>query len=609
MCVKVCAFLCLLTVGALFDGQDAAAQDASTPRPLVDTVSDIIAAGETALPIPRNVGNDLWIIAAGFLSLLLVIVFLWGMTLRTRLAKQTSQICDETEKRIQIADRYRKLISNAGELIFTLSRDGRFIAVNPATERAFDAQEADLIGQEIRFYLDPGSGQSLREAIHRLTAVRTHAVLELRSNRNDDLTLLETAMQLEVNPDGPDEIQCIARDISERRRLESQVQHMQRIESIGQLAAGIAHDYNNLMTVVLGNSDIIRENDALRGQDAESLEAIQESAERAAALTAQLLAFSRRKMMTVSEIHPSRMLTQLAGMMQRLIGKDIELVVDVDEDLPAISVDVGMIEQTVVNLVLNARDAMPNGGRLRISAHAVQISEAEAELQAEAMPGRHVRICVDDTGIGIAQAQLASIFEPFFTTKEVGKGTGLGLSTVIGVVKQHDGWIQVESEVGVGSSFQLFLPVAQMPRTSLPVPGDDSTAFEMSHETILVVEDDRSVRLTMLKVLKRAGFHVIVCTDGPDALQTWRNCGHDIDLLITDMSMPGGISGSQLAEAIRDRCPNLRTIFCTGFSAELTNLVDLSHFERVLPKPFENKMLVKLVRELLNASRRHAIPA
>ena len=532
------------------------------------------------------------------LVVLMVAVFFWGGTLRSTVARQTNRIEHELRARGELATRYNTLVENAGELIFSMRRSGEFISVNPATEQTFDVSNSQLLQRKIGDFLSEESAEVLDLLMARLTTSEPHAVLELTTNRG---VVLDAAIHLVKQDSSSEEVHCIARDVSERRKLERQVRHMQKMDSVGQLAAGLAHDYNNLMTVVRVNSEVLLKFGDLRDDNLKSVSLIQNAAERASSVTQQLVAFSRRQTMSPVVIQPKELLGKIVEMLRCLISEDIDIRTTVDEDVPDIRADGGMIEQAVMNLALNARDAMPTGGILKISARSVTVSSETAEQHVEAVPGEYVEIAVRDNGCGIEKDALPSIFEPFYTTKEVGKGTGLGLSTVYGIAKQHEGWVTVESTPGEGSRFAMLLPAIESAFGGVAEAWlEDETAIAGGHETILIVEDDHSVLLTMTRVLTQAGYKVVQSNNGPEALEVWNRMGSSIDLLITDIVMPGGLTGCELARKIQASNPDLPVVYCTGYSSEMTNVSSLSESERLLPKPFETKRLIRVVRELLD---------
>ena len=568
----------------------------------------VLVAQPDAITVLRAAPWWDWQHTVGTIVVLLLVVLTslaWGSTLRRRVEEQTQIIRSEMVQKGQLSARYDSLVRNAGELIFSLTESGTITAVNPAAERAFGVDEAGILGKQIWPCLTEQSDRQLRGTIRGLSTRRPYATLELFAGEDPPRTL-ETGILLRMSDGEEKEFQCIARDVTDRRELENQIRHMQKMDSVGQLAAGVAHDYNNLMTVVLGNCELLQLTCDLDEQEVEPLTQIYEAADRAASLTHQLLAFSRRQIMNVTDVEPARMLKDLSGMLRRLIGENIEVVFDVPASVSRIKADRGMLEQVILNLVVNGRDAMTRGGTLRISAQEVRLSSEDTNRTAEALPGDYVRFSVTDTGHGIAQDHLSSIFEPFFTTKPPGKGTGLGLSTVFGIAKQHQGWVEAESQIGHGSTFHVFIPLGDGPSDvdSLPAEAGQGELPTGGHETILVVEDDEAVRRTMVVGLKKAGYEVIECSDGPEALDRWNQHREKVDLLITDMIMPGGLSGQDVAREVRRTSPSQRVIYCSGYSLELTSHNSQSDLDRLLPKPFEHRVLIRLVREVLDHATR-----
>ncbi|MBI5386313.1 MAG: PAS domain S-box protein [Verrucomicrobia bacterium] len=384
-----------------------------------------------------------------------------------------------------------------------------------------------------------------------------------------------------------------------RARLEAELRQAQKMEAIGQLAAGVAHDFNNILTVIQGNTSLLE--DAVSGDVllTESLRQIAVSADRAAGLTRQLLLFSRKQVARPQPLQFNELLGNLTKMLGRLIGEHIQLRCTFGPALPLIHADAGMLEQVIVNLVVNARDAMPEGGNLLLTTERVTVDAVEAAENPEARPGDFVCLSVTDTGSGMDAATLGRIFEPFFTTKEVGKGTGLGLATAYGIVQQHQGWIEVESEVGRGTTFRILLPVltnevqADEPFLKKPV-------LRKGRERLLVVEDDPAVQALVAEVLRKLGYQVTTANSGVEALELWgRNQG--VDLLLTDIVMPGGVSGVALARRLREQRPALKVVFSSGYSVESTQAgLEISPTTRFLQKPYEPLALSEVVRECLD---------
>lgn len=533
------------------------------------------------------------------LAVLVLGSVLWVITLRRSLNRKREQIKTELVARANLTEQYNRLIDNARELIFSVRPNGEFVEVNPATERVLKSTNSDLHGEQLSQFLTRESTQAFNDSIVQLSAEHSRAELELSTKDN---VILEAAIYLQGETSGENQIQCIARDVSERRRLEHQIRHMQKMESIGQLAAGIAHDYNNLMTVVLCNCEILLECGELSPEDGDAVWQIKDAAERAASLTRQLLAFSRRQIMCMTIFQPKEMLAGLKEMLQRLIGESIHLQCDFGKELQYIHADRGMLEQVIINLAVNARDAMPQGGMLSFALHKHENSPDSESHNINLSAGEYVQISVTDTGCGIPSDEIPNIFEPFYTSKDVGKGTGLGLSTAFGIIRQHKGWIDVNSQIDVGTTFSILLPIASEDSSTQEETSEypDKTTLSSGMETIMVVEDDRDVRKTVTNLLTIAGYDIVEANNGIDALETWHKLKNQIDMIITDMIMPGGLSGYEMAQEIKSVAPDTRLIYCSGYSHEITKLSTLDATERLLPKPYETKALLQLVRELLD---------
>ena len=393
-------------------------------------------------------------------------------------------------------------------------------------------------------------------------------------------------------------------DVTERQRLEDHVRQLQKMESVGQLAAGVAHDFNNLLTVIRGHADMMTVHGFTDPAIGEPLREISQAAERAANLTRQLLMFSRKQVMQPRSVNLSDVVRNLSTLLKRTLGEHIDLRLSCAPDLPPVLADTGMMEQVITNLAVNARDAMPKGGTLVIETVLADLSSGYAEKNREARPGRFVRLSVIDTGCGMDTATLPRIFEPFFTTKAVGKGTGLGLATVYGIVKQHQGWIEVASRPEQGSVFKVFLPECrQITQTSNPETPSD--AFPRGTETILLAEDEAPLRELSSQVLQRLGYRVMSAASGAKALNIWREHSGEIDLVLTDMVMPEGVSGRDLAEKVKADKPDIKILFVSGYNVELVgDNFALREGLNFLPKPYNPKSLLQAVRKCLDTGAR-----
>ena len=391
-------------------------------------------------------------------------------------------------------------------------------------------------------------------------------------------------------------------DITERRRLADQLRLSQKMEAIGQLAGGVAHDFNNVLTSVIGFAGLLRCELEDRPSALEHVDEIEASAGRAADLIGQLLSFSRRQVLKADILDLNAVVRGSSRMLQRLIGANVEIQNHLATPLPTVRVDRAQLDQVLMNLLVNARDAMPDGGVVTVSTSVVDVQRSTRGAQT--MPrGRYVRLSVTDTGQGMDEATRSRVFEPFFTTKERGRGTGLGLATVYGIVKQNGGYIWVTSTEGSGSTFDIFLPALDVPATAVPARfGDGDVEFAGSGETILVVEDEDSVRRLALQILTRAGYRVLVAADSGEAVSLSSQFGGPIQLLLTDIVLPGP-SGFVVAEMLKAARPDMRILFMSGYSAE-THGPELTAAGAppLLPKPFFREQLLRAVARVIRGA-------
>jgi two-component system cell cycle sensor histidine kinase/response regulator CckA len=389
-------------------------------------------------------------------------------------------------------------------------------------------------------------------------------------------------------------------DITERKQLEEQFHQAQKMEAVGRLAGGVAHDFNNLLTAILGSADFALDTLKAGAPEREEVEEIRKAALRAADLTRQLLAFSRQQVIAPTVLNPNDVVVNMDKLLRRLLGEDVELRATLAPDLGAVKADASQLEQVVLNLAVNARDAMPNGGQLTIETQNVELDEAYVRGHVSAQPGRYVMLAVSDTGIGMDGATQARIFEPFFTTKEKGKGTGLGLATVYGIVKQSGGWIWVYSEAGHGTSFKVYLPrVAEAAAPLAPIPMPPISV--RGSQTILLVEDEEVVRHLVEKVLKANGYTVLVAATGRDAERVAGEHEGPIHLLMTDVVLPG-INGRQVAELLTAVRPGIRVLYLSGYTDDaIVRHGVLEPGVAFLQKPFSPAVLGRKVREVLDS--------
>ncbi len=398
-------------------------------------------------------------------------------------------------------------------------------------------------------------------------------------------------------PDHPRAVLCVSSDVTERKNLEEQLRQGQKMEAVGLLAGGIAHDFNNLLTAISGYTELVMETvdeaDSRRGDLLE----VRKAAERAAALTRQLLAFSRKQMLQTRVLDVNTLVAEIHKLLRRTIPEHIDVVLDLQSLMDPVRADLGQLEQVLLNLAVNAADAMPQGGQLRFATTVADVDAVWARRHPPMTAGRYVRLTVSDTGVGMSEETQSRIFEPFLTTKPPGKGTGLGLATVYGIVKQSGGFIWVASQLDQGTTFDVYLPaVHEAIEPALPsVPRAEPRA---GSETILIAEDDGGVRALARDVLRRCGYRVLEARDGDEALTIAREYGKEIHLLITDMVMPG-LSGRLLADRLTALRPDIRVLYSSGYS-ESTLHAGLDGHPTLLAKPYPPAELLHRVREILD---------
>jgi two-component system cell cycle sensor histidine kinase/response regulator CckA len=505
----------------------------------------------------------------------------------------------ETETALRESEaRYRTLAEAAHDSIFIVNRRGQIEYVNAVSLERFGLRSQSVIGRTIEEVFPPAAAAEIWRQLSHVFETRQRHSVEARFNTPQGELWLET--WLVPMPDtgtGCDAVMGVARDISDRALLQQQFAQAQKMEAIGRLAGGIAHDFNNLLTAILGYSELLL--DRVRGDEslAADVEEVKKAGESASRLTKQLLAFSRQQALAPQIVDLNAIVAELKKLLDRVIGEDVHLDVVTYPGLLRVRVDPGQVEQLILNLAVNARDAMPQGGNLRIATASATIDDDFARRHAGAVPGQYVAISVADNGCGMSSDVLAHMFEPFFTTKPVGKGTGLGLATVFGVVRQSGGFLTVDSAVGVGTTFTAYLPVT----TENHSDGSADTAVRdaTGKETILLVEDEAGIRRLMQRTLERRGFRVLAATSAADAMR-WAESPEHIDLLLSDVVMPD-VSGPELAQRMLRLRPAMRVLYVSGFPNRVgSGSSGLSRNAALLPKPFAPHVLALKVRECLD---------
>jgi PAS domain S-box-containing protein len=505
--------------------------------------------------------------------------------------------------------RYRDLFENANDMIYTRDIAGYFTSVNSMGERLTGYTREELLSMRIDQLFAPEYFHLCAEEVLKHASEDALSVAEeiefIRKDRRRVWT--EVSSRLIYEDGKPVGIQGIARDISERhradeqrRQLEDQLLQAQKMESIGTLAGGVAHDFNNMLTAIIGNVQLVLDGMPPESPDQPLLLEVEKAATRATALTRQLLTFSRRQPIERHSIDLNGSISELSQMLRRIIGEDIEIAIHLTPNLVPIFADSTQIQQVVMNLAVNARDAMPRGGQLLITTSEVDLDDAACRNYPSAQPGHYAQLVVADTGTGIDADTQQRIFEPFFTTKERGKGTGLGLAVVYGIVKQHEGFIQVASEPGWGTTFTVFLPA--------PAFMLDMTAPKLAYdvrggnETILVAEDEASLRYLTATVLERLGYTVVLAEDGRAAIELFASDPTRFDLVILDLIMPR-VGGRDALAQMRLLRSNLRALFVTGYDDSIQEPLGVSQKSPragLLQKPYRMDILGAKVREILD---------
>ena len=478
--------------------------------------------------------------------------------------------------------------------------DQRIVDVNERFIQVTGCAREDLVGQTpagLFLWEKPDAADQWYEALVRQELVRDQpAKIRSKSGALREMLVSLSPVAMQGNP----HTLLLAQDVSERALLERQLRQAQKMEAIGQLAAGVAHDFNNILTVIQGHAGLLQHK--LKGSQPESksVEQISHSATRAATLVRQLLMFSRKQVMQFRHLDVNDLMRNAIKMLERLVGEHVEINFQPGPALPAIYADNSMMEQILMNLAVNARDAMPNGGKVTIRTSIETVHRAPVPMDPEAREGEFVCLTFSDTGMGMDTQILGRIFEPFFTTKPAGKGTGLGLSTVFGIVRQHQGWLDVQSKPNQGTTFRIFFPGTQQTAEKTELVVD--TNLRTGRETVLVAEDEEPLRQMVVHILKIQGYTVLEAESGRHALEVWEQANRPVDLLLTDMVMPGGIMGSELAARLAERSPTLKVIYTSGYSPGMagkdTSLLAGRNF---LPKPYSIGKLAQFVRECLDA--------
>jgi PAS domain S-box-containing protein len=497
---------------------------------------------------------------------------------------------------------FHSVWENSVDGMWLIDHEGLIVTVNEPFCRLVGQSRSELEGRLFTsIYSDIDEQAALAAYREHFAERATETQVERhRTLRNGNAVVFEeTTSFVESNGQRP-LLLGLLKDVTDQKRLEEQLRQSQKMEAIGQLAGGVAHDFNNILTVIHGHASLLLAAGGLAGPAVRSAQQIAQAADRAAALTRQLLAFGRRQVMQPRLLDVNEIVAHMTKMLGRILGEDIALQLNYLSQPALVNADAGMMEQILLNLAVNSRDAMPKGGLLTIKISLSDIHARQAGDHPDAHKGKFVCLSVIDTGCGIKPENLRRIFEPFFTTKEIGKGTGLGLATVYGIVKQHRGWIEVESEINSGTTFRVFLPQSkEAPSQTDAQPAD--TAIPGGAETILVVEDEAPVRELVCRLLAQRGYHILEAESGLKALEIWNHSKGKIDLVLTDLVMPDHINGRELAEKLWAERPDLKVIFTSGYSQDVVGKdFVLNQGLNYVQKPYHPQKLAQTIRECLD---------
>ncbi len=496
---------------------------------------------------------------------------------------------------------YRSLVDGVRDVIFALSPGGEVTSLNPAFEEMTGFPPAEWVGRPFEAFVHPDDVPLALDLFGRVLQGEPRPTIQFRIlTRAGTYRVAEFSATAQLRDGRLTGILGIGRDVTERLGLEQQLRQAQKMEAVGRLAGGIAHDFNNILTAITGHADLLLEDLGHHDPRRADVDEIRRSAERAAGLTRQLLAFSRQQVLQPKVVDLNALVLDMDKLLRRLIGEDVELATVLDPTLGRVTADPGQLEQVIVNLAVNARDAMPQGGKLTLETRNIDLDSSYTLEHSLVKPGPYVQLTVSDSGIGMDEETQAHAFEPFFTTKPRGQGTGLGLAMVYGTVKQSGGFIWVYSEPGRGATFKIYLPRVDAPVESAAPPAPVERPPRGS-ETVLLAEDEPAVRAIARQALERQGYTVLAAPSGADALALAAQHGATIHLLLTDVVMPG-ISGRDLADRLTAQRPGIRVLYISGYTDNaIVRHGMLEPGLAYLQKPFRPDALVRKVREVLDA--------
>lgn len=509
--------------------------------------------------------------------------------------------------------KYRELVQNANSIILRMDTAGFVTFFNEFAQGFFGYSEQEIVGRNVLGTIVPDIPKARDDLTTMILGIIEghggyHSLEYENVRRNGEKVRIAWTNRIIHGNDGrPRGILCVGNDVTQQKRLEAQYRQSQKMEAIGRLAGGIAHDFNNLLTIILGYSEILVYQARYHPLVSEAAEEIKGAAERSSALVRQLLTFSRQQMLAPKVLNANTIVIETEKMLRRLIGENIRLTTSLGRDLWKIKADPGQIEQVIINLAINARDAMPEGGTFSIETSNVRLEHENAIRHLNLTPGQYVKITFRDTGVGMDEETLSRVFDPFFTTKEPGKGTGLGLATVYGIVTQSEGNVDVSSIRGQGTTFSVYLPGFDEDSPSVAAP-PDPVCTGQGVETILLVEDDDGLRKIIRRILNDNGYRVIEASKGEEALSIAERGGEAFHLMVTDLVLPG-MSGQTLTTRIAASCPGIRVLFISGYMGDGSDgQRSVAASTDFLQKPFSPPVFLERVRNLLNISPEESQP-
>ena len=575
----------------------------------VDGLSNFDAtAAISSIILPQLLDNSAWKAYVHFMRAQTESCELAGsaeeLRMRTRqIVRAHQEMKSAAAERKRIAERLSQLasiIECSSDAIIIHTLDGAIVSWNEGAQMVYGYSAGEVLGRSRSLLIPPGEPDDLPKIVEsweRGERIKRFETVHIRKGGRR----IDVSMTISPVKDASDQIvgaAAIARDVSDRKLLETQLRQAQKMEAIGQLAGGIAHDFNNLLSVINGYCDLLEDEVQRNSTAGRNLEQIKKAGERAACLTRQLLAFSRQQVLEPTVVDLNVVVVDLEKMLRRIVGEDVEFQSCLGANLGSVKADRGQIEQVIMNLIVNARDAMPEGGRLVIETANVVVDKELAQEHGFQQPGNYVRLSVSDNGIGMDAETQLRIFEPFFTTKEIGKGTGLGLSTVYGVITQSGGIVEVQSQVRQGTTFDVYLPAIQeqVPQESTHTRVD---ADLCGTETILLVEDEEALRELTKDLLVNKGYQLLEADSPEKAIQIARQYAGPIDLLLTDVVMPR-MNGRDLAQRLLATRPELKIVYVSGYAGSKHSQV-LDPHAVFLAKPFRTKILLRKLRETLTS--------